>query len=197
MALLKTLFTLLLVSAFVGAPLQAAFAEEVMTPEEIEQALKPKAKTRSLKPVANTGSKQELDDILSRSIGIVERKKIVEITEKVEAPHLDFAITFGYDSADIEQNSYATLDSLAGALKSSGLSGSSFLVNGHTDAKGSDTYNDDLSQRRADAVVAYLVSRHEIEPVRLKAIGFGESNLKDVDDGESAANRRVEIINRP
>lgn len=197
MTLFKTFSAALLVSAFVGVPLQAVFAEDVMTPEEIEQALKPKAKTRSLTPVAKSEDKQQLDDILSRSIGVVERKKIVEITEKVEAPHLDFAITFGYDSADIEQDSYATLDSLAVALKSSGLSGSSFLVNGHTDSKGSEVYNDDLSQRRADAVVAYLVSRYDVDPVRLKAIGFGESHLKDVNDGESAANRRVEIINRP
>jgi outer membrane protein OmpA-like peptidoglycan-associated protein len=197
MTLIKSLSAALLVSGLIAMPVSAAFAQEQMTPEEIEQALKPKAKTRSLKPIAKTDSKQELDAILDRSIKVVDRKKIIEITEKAESPHLDFAINFGYDSADIDQNSFATLDSLANALKGNALQSSSFLVNGHTDAAGSEAYNDDLSQRRADAVVAYLVSRHDIDPTRLKAIGFGESNLKDTNDGESGVNRRVEIINRP
>jgi outer membrane protein OmpA-like peptidoglycan-associated protein len=174
-----------------------AFAQENLSAEEIQQKLKPKNLTRSLKPGASSNSKAELDGILSRSIGVVERKKIVEITEKAELPRLDFSITFGFDSADIEQGSYATLDTLAEALKSNDLASYRFLVNGHTDSKGSDDYNLDLSQRRANSVVQYLVSQHEIDAGRLKAIGFGETTLKDVNDGEAALNRRVEIINRP
>jgi outer membrane protein OmpA-like peptidoglycan-associated protein len=197
MTLMKSFSAFLLVSVLVGAPSSAAFAEDGMTAEEIQQKLKPKKLTRSLKATPRTDGKQELDAILSRSIGVVERKKIVEITQKAELPRLDFSITFGFDSAEIDQGSYTTLDTLASALKSGDLSTYRFLINGHTDSKGSDEYNLALSQQRANSVVAYLVSRHDIEPARLKAIGFGETSLKDVNDGEAASNRRVEIINRP
>jgi outer membrane protein OmpA-like peptidoglycan-associated protein len=187
----------LIVSLAIFAPLQNAFAQDEMSAEEIQKKLKPKKLTRSLVPTAKSDSKQELDGILSRSIGVVERKKIVEITEKAELPKLDFSITFGFDSAEIDQGSYGTLDNLAAALKSNDLATYRFLVNGHTDSKGSDDYNLELSQRRANAVVQYLVSRHDVSPGRLKAIGFGETTLKDVNDGEAASNRRVEIVNLP
>jgi outer membrane protein OmpA-like peptidoglycan-associated protein len=177
--------------------LQHAVAQEAMTAEDIQKKLKPAKLTRSLKPTARDNSKKELDTILARSIGVVERKQIAEIAKTADLPRLDFAINFGYDSADITQESYPTLDTLAAALKSPDLLASRFLINGHTDSKGSDEYNLKLSQLRANSVVQYLVSQHDIEPGRFKAIGFGETALKDVDDGENAENRRVEIINRP
>jgi outer membrane protein OmpA-like peptidoglycan-associated protein len=197
MKLATCLAASLVLSLAVFNPLHTASAQDEMSAEEIQQKLKPKKLTRSLVPTANNESKKELEGILSRSIGVVERRKIVEITEKAELPKLDFSITFGFDSAEIDQGSYTTLDNLAVALKSNDLSNYRFLVNGHTDSKGSDDYNLELSQRRANAVVQYLVSRHDVEPSRLKAIGFGETTLKDVNDGEAAANRRVEIVNLP
>ncbi len=193
----KSFASLLILSLMWATTVPVVYAQEQLSEEEIQQLLKPKKLTRSLSAKPNTESAAELDGILSRSIGVVERKKIVDLTEKANLPRLDFSISFGFDSADIDQSSYNTLDALAGALKSSDLHASRFLVNGHTDAKGSDDYNVELSQRRANAVVQYLVSQHDIEAKRLKAIGFGESALKDWNDGESAANRRVEIVNRP
>jgi outer membrane protein OmpA-like peptidoglycan-associated protein len=190
--------TLLLLAALAIAtvPLHA-IAQDSMSAEEIQQKLKPKKLTRSLKPIGKTDDKEQLDAILSRSIGVVERKKIVEIAAQAELPKLDFAINFDFDSAEIDRNSYPTLDTLAEALKSKDLYESRFLINGHTDSKGSDDYNLELSQRRANSVVQYLVSQHDVDAGRLRAIGFGETTLKDVNDGEAAENRRVEIINRP
>jgi outer membrane protein OmpA-like peptidoglycan-associated protein len=194
---LNVISSIALVSTFMGWSGATAFAQESPSAEEIQMKLKPPKLTRSLKATESSKSADELKGILSRSIGVVERKKIVELTEKAELPRLDFSISFGFDSADIDQNSYATLDTLASALKSQTLYASKFLVNGHTDSKGDEDYNLELSQRRANAVVQYLVSQHDVEPARLKAIGFGEIALKDVDDGEAASNRRVEIVNRP
>jgi outer membrane protein OmpA-like peptidoglycan-associated protein len=194
MALLKSLSIALTAALLVTVSAPATWAQEEMTAEEIAAKLKKPKLTRSLKKDKN---KDELDAILSRSIGVVERKKIVELTEKAELPRLDFSITFGFDSADIDTDSYRTLDTLAEALKSDALYESQFLINGHTDSKGSDDYNLELSQRRANSVVAYLVSKHDVAPERLKAIGFGETSLKDVNDGEASDNRRVEIVNRP
>jgi outer membrane protein OmpA-like peptidoglycan-associated protein len=168
-----------------------------MSAEDIQLKLKPKKKTRSIKVMPREQAKAQIDTALEGDIGVAERQKIVEVTKKAELPSLDFSINFGFDSADIDQDSFATLDTLAEALKSGDLSTYRFLINGHTDSKGSDDYNLALSQHRADSVAQYLISKHEIDPARLKAIGFGESSLKDLNDGEAAANRRVEIVNRP
>jgi outer membrane protein OmpA-like peptidoglycan-associated protein len=195
MHLLKPFSAVLLLAATLSFDASLSMAQEQMSPEEIEAALKPKKPlTRSLKA---DPKKTELDGILSRSIGVVERKKIVEITKEADYPSLDFSITFGFDSAEIDGKSFKVLDSLAEALKSDGLAKARFLVNGHSDAKGSDDYNLDLSQRRADSVAQYLMAQHSIDASRLKAIGFGETALKDTNDGESPANRRVEIVNLP
>jgi outer membrane protein OmpA-like peptidoglycan-associated protein len=188
-----SLLALLLVAALTGATVMPVSAEE-MTAEDIAAKLTKKKLTRSLKK-DTTGT--ELDAVLSRSIGVVERKKIVEITQQADLPRLDFTINFGFDSAEIDRASFGILDTLATALQGDALYNARFLINGHTDSKGSDDYNLDLSQRRADAVVQYLVSYHQLNATRLKAIGFGESALKDSYDGEAAVNRRVEIVTRP
>jgi outer membrane protein OmpA-like peptidoglycan-associated protein len=197
MPLAKSILPVLLVSLLCATPLAPAFAQDDPSAEEIRNKLKPKKLTRSLKLSPADKSAKELDQILSRSIGVVERKKIVELTEKAELPRLDFSIGFDFDSAEILQDSYRTLDTLAEALKSDDLYKSRFLINGHTDAKGDEDYNLELSERRANAVVQYLVDRHDIAPQRMKALGFGETALKDGNDGEAAINRRVEIVNRP
>lgn len=67
-------------------------------------------------------------------------------------------------------------------------------VEGHTDSRGGDGYNKDLSQRRAESVVTYLVNKG-VSRNRLKAIGYGEENPVESNDTTSgrAANRRVEF----
>lgn len=197
MKALKPLCVAFVLATFLSPmTLQTANAEEAMSAADIQAKLKGPKLTRSLKVTPRDQSKKELEAILKRSIGVVERKKIVELAEKAELPRVDFSIEFDFNSSDINQTSYPTLDTLAEALKSPDLSESKFLINGHTDSKGSDEYNIKLSQLRANAVVMYLVSQHDIDKARFKAIGFGETALKNVEDGEDAANRRVEIINR-
>lgn len=176
---------------------QQQVAGSDLSANDIQDKLKPKTVTRSIKVMPREQAKAQIDTALDGDIGVAERKKIIEVAKKAELPSLDFSISFGFDSAEIEHDSFATLDTLAEALKSGDLSTYRFLINGHTDSKGSDEYNLALSQHRADAVVQYLVGHHGIEQSRLKAIGFGESSLKDAHDGESASNRRVEIVNRP
>jgi outer membrane protein OmpA-like peptidoglycan-associated protein len=193
MNLLKLFCAALVLSTLTPA---AALAQDAMSAEDIQAKLKPPKLTRSLTVTPRDKSKKELEAILTRSIGVVERKKIVELTEKAELPRVDFSVEFDFNSSDINQSSYPTLDTLAEALKSPDLLESKFLINGHTDSKGSDEYNIKLSQLRANSVVVYLVSQHDIDKARFKAIGFGETALKNVEDGEDASNRRVEIINR-
>lgn len=67
-------------------------------------------------------------------------------------------------------------------------------VEGHTDSRGDDAYNLDLSQRRARSVMAYLVEEG-VEPARLRSEGFGETRPIESNDSREgqAANRRVEF----
>ena len=68
-------------------------------------------------------------------------------------------------------------------------------VEGFTDRTGNEVYNEALSRRRADAVVAYLVSQHDVPVYRIQMVGLGKD--KPVDDGKTrearAKNRRVEV----
>jgi outer membrane protein OmpA-like peptidoglycan-associated protein len=69
-------------------------------------------------------------------------------------------------------------------------------IEGHTDSDGDETYNQELSQRRAAAVKAYLVESFAIEENRLETAGFGESNPvadNSIPEGKQQ-NRRVELV---
>jgi OOP family OmpA-OmpF porin len=103
-------------------------------------------------------------------------------------------IQFDVDKATIKPESNGLLDEITGVLKDNPQL-RKVSIEGHTDSDGADTYNTKLSQGRADAVMAYLIS-HGIERDRLSAKGFGESKPIAGNDDEAAKekNRRVEFI---
>ena len=70
------------------------------------------------------------------------------------------------------------------------------VIEGHTDNVGDPTYNSDLSFRRAESVVNYLVDTFGIAPSRLKAVGYGDSRpvASNSTDAGRQANRRIEAI---
>jgi outer membrane protein OmpA-like peptidoglycan-associated protein len=72
-----------------------------------------------------------------------------------------------------------------------------FSIEGHTDATGTQEYNQALSERRAAAVKAWLVEKFNIAPERIATIGFGSTKLivpSDKSIEEQRPNRRVEIV---
>jgi outer membrane protein OmpA-like peptidoglycan-associated protein len=103
------------------------------------------------------------------------------------------AVPFGFNKYELSADAKAELDTVAGEVKS----GKRFFiaVEGYTDATGSKTYNEALSRRRADKVVAYLVAKHDIPIYRIHMIGLGQE--KPVDEAHNrearAKNRRVEV----
>ena len=108
-------------------------------------------------------------------------------------------VLFDFDKSDIRPDASRVLDTLATALQS--VQASSMEIRGHTDAKGSDDYNQALSERRAQAVVKALQSRAAAKDATAK--GYGESQpvapntLKGADNpGGRQLNRRVEIFVR-
>ena len=68
---------------------------------------------------------------------------------------------------------------LGEALTSADLKGRTFILAGHTDAKGGDTYNQSLSERRADAVKRFLSEKYGIEASNLVTVGYGKTQLKN------------------
>lgn len=110
-------------------------------------------------------------------------------------PSISLQVHFAYDSAELDNESLLTLNTLGRALASEQLRGQSIEVVGHTDAKGSAEYNDALSQRRAAAVVGYIVRRFALDGSRISSKGMGERQLRDPGRPEAAVNRRVEIRN--
>ncbi len=105
------------------------------------------------------------------------------------------SIPFDYNSSQIRDDAKTQLKELGQALVDPALSEYGFEIDGHTDSRGSDEYNRVLSLRRANAVKDYLVSRFQISPDRLKAMGYGKSRLiaTGSDEASQARNRRVEI----
>jgi OOP family OmpA-OmpF porin len=103
------------------------------------------------------------------------------------------AVPFKFNKYALTDDSRQDLDKLAGDLKADKRF--YVAVEGFTDKTGSKAYNTTLSQRRADAVVEYLVAKHDIPLYRIHMIGLGEE--KPVDEARSrtarAKNRRVEV----
>ncbi|MBZ0148456.1 MAG: OmpA family protein [Pseudorhodoplanes sp.] len=190
----------------VGAVLLAApdpiLAGDQPTEAQILDALKPRAKTRSLgatRSLNGTKSDKErrfIDGLRTRSarsLTVEEREKVAEIAR--EKPRIDLEINFDFNSATVGTQAVPVLLTLGRALSKDELKGTVFLINGHTDAKGSFEYNQDLSERRAEAVKRLLVEQFNLPATTLVAIGYGKTKLKNDAYPLAGENRRVQIVN--
>lgn len=102
----------------------------------------------------------------------------------------DLIVNFEYNSDALTPAARANLDQFAKALRDARLSRTSFVVEGHTDARGGDEFNKELSSRRARSVVQFL-SAQGVMPDRLEARGLGKLQPRAADPRDPA-NRRVE-----
>ena len=102
------------------------------------------------------------------------------------------SITFALNSADLNSQFFSALEGVGVVLKE--YNKTVIEIAGHTDSSGSDQYNQQLSQRRAQAVATYLASQG-VKNERLMTVGAGESYPIASNDTEQgrAANRRVEL----
>lgn len=102
-------------------------------------------------------------------------------------------VLFGFDRSDLGSTAQANLTKLSNVLKK--YPDTNIEIIGHTDDKGTDSYNQALSERRANAAGAYLRSSG-ISSSRITTRGMGESDPKVANDSEAnrAENRRVEFV---
>lgn len=103
------------------------------------------------------------------------------------------AVLFGFDQSDLSADAKANLDKLVKVLNT--YPDTNIEVQGHTDSKGSETYNQNLSVRRATSVSDYL-SANQITAGRITTRGFGETMPEYDNETEEgrAQNRRVEFL---
>jgi large repetitive protein len=124
------------------------------------------------------------DEANKKKLVVVKRDRI-EILDKVY---------FATDSDRILPKSYPLLDNVATVINEHKEIPAVF-VEGHTDSDGKDSYNLDLSDRRAKSVMKYLIDRGGVASDRVKAQGYGET--KPIDNNTTPAgkanNRRVEF----
>ena len=107
---------------------------------------------------------------------------------------LTIHVNFDYDKSQIRKTDVGELQKALAFVKK--YPGYTISVEGHTDSRGSDKYNQALSERRAGAVKKYLLDNGATDGDKIKAVGFGES--KPIADNKSEKgmfeNRRVEIL---
>lgn len=175
-----------------------------VTEDEIVRALAPPKKplTRGLSiapqadPAPNPAETKLIQSVrgrATRSLSSTEREEIASAAK--DKPNIDLEITFDYNSADISTKSLPSVQALGRALTSPDLKGSTFVVAGHTDAAGGESYNQELSERRADSIKRYLVEKYSIAASDLVTVGYGKSKLKDPSQPLAEVNRRVQVVN--
>ena len=191
----------------IGAALSIGVAKaDDVTEDQILRALAPAKKplTRGLStgpqtqtdPAAAAAEGQLIQSLRNRptrSLSAIEREEIATIVK--DKPKIDLEINFDYNSANISNRSLPSVQALGRALSNPELKGSTFVVAGHTDAVGSDSYNQDLSERRADSIKRYLVDKFAIAGSDLVTVGYGKTKLKDPANPLSEVNRRVQAVN--
>jgi outer membrane protein OmpA-like peptidoglycan-associated protein len=179
-----------------------AFAGDAVSADKILDALKPKPATRGLSagPQVDTAAQAKeagfvatLRNRKTRSLSLGERDEIAELASS--KPKIDLDIQFDYNSADIRASSMPVVQELGKALSDASLKGSTFVVEGHTDAIGGEAYNQDLSERRADTIKRYLTDKFGIAGSDLVTVGYGKTKPKDPSAPMDPINRRVQVVN--
>jgi outer membrane protein OmpA-like peptidoglycan-associated protein len=152
-------------------------------------------------PVPETEHTKVLD-LIFRIEDLGGKVQDLEVKETGEEIRIDLAadVLFDFDKADIRPAAQATLHQAAGIIRDRGKG--IVRIEGHTDAKGKDPYNQKLSERRANSVKTWLTTKEGLGNLQFMTQGFGAKkpvapNTKHdgTDDPEGRQkNRRVEIV---
>jgi len=133
-------------------------------------------------------------ETVERLYSVDEVKRSARIRQKTRRIDLD-TITFEFGSDQIPEDQISRLEGVANAIQRllEKNPAETVLIEGHTDAVGSEYANLALSDRRAEAVATALTNVFEIPPENLTTQGYGEEFLKVQSDGPERENRRVAI----
>ncbi|MCV0397651.1 MAG: OmpA family protein [Rhizobiaceae bacterium] len=131
---------------------------------------------------------------VERLYSVDEVKRSARIRDTVRRVDLD-VINFEFGSAEVSESEIGKLDAVASAMARmlEENPAETFLIEGHTDAVGSDMANLALSDRRAEAIAQALTNVFDIPPENLATQGYGEQYLKVNTEEPERENRRVAI----
>ncbi len=131
---------------------------------------------------------------VERLYSIDEVKRSARVRDIARRVDLD-TLTFDFGSADVPESQVEKLEGVASAMEKllEKNPAETFLIEGHTDAVGSDEANLALSDRRAEAVAQALTNVFAIPPENLATQGYGERYLKVKTTKPEQENRRVGI----
>ena len=168
------------------------------TKQGIINALTPAPKTRSFKTRSITipkPAKTRQIKVMARERGILVEKQIT-VSENSAESKVNLKIEFDVNTYTIRPESFPILNELGRALTCAELEKIAVVIKGHTDSDGNDTYNLELSLKRALAVKSFLAGNFAIPDSRVTVIGMGEALplLPNTTSRNKQINRRVEIV---
>lgn len=195
-------FTVLAALLVIASP---ALAQSGPSVEQIIRSLTPtgdvtKAGTRGIRlapPVDGHGSGAGSTQGVAATGVAAARTNPRSAPPEPGAATIALTVNFATGSADLTPQAEAILDRLGAALVSEALSSYRFRIEGHTDTVGTRDFNQGLSERRAEAVVAYICDKFGVVPTRMEAIGLGASRplVVTADQTDEPRNRRVQVWN--
>ncbi len=122
---------------------------------------------------------------------VVSSNETATLVKMPEGMGVNIRIEFAFDSAALDDAQKPKLQKLCNVMRAADIQ--LFRIIGHTDASGSDDYNERLSRLRAEEVQRFFVNDCGIAASRLEAVGLGERFLLEDYDPDSDQNRRVEF----
>lgn len=203
-------FSIVAAPAWVGT---ANAQDATYSADEVSKHFK-QLKTRSLKPAGGTralciGTRDECNPSANAdeggqvavsqeggngdaagNDGTTQETLVVDPETKAIDVGFNLLVSFEYASARLSPAAQANLREFAKGISDPELASATFVIEGHTDGIGSESYNQRLSEDRAQAVAQFLVNLG-VDRDRLKTAAYGESRPK-VADANDPANRRVE-----
>lgn len=189
------LFVLLPVSfSLAGAEdLNFATSKEGIIDALINPKTSQRAKTRSIDGSGTTKTRG-LRIVRDKNGAVVE--ETIYRSDDESRQGVNLSIKFDFDSYTIRPESYKLIRELGSALTDDRIKEKEIIIKGHTDSTGAESYNLELSLKRARAVKMYLVKNYPISSGRLEVIGYGESLplVPNSSEANRQINRRVEIV---
>lgn len=206
--MLATALTVAL-GGLVAGTLPVAAQDATYSADEVTKHFK-QLKTRSLKPTGTTralciGTRDECNPNAAQQDGgqvavtqenpdgqqaAAPAPLVVDPETKAIDDAFNLLVSFEYASARLSAKAKANLREFAKGINNPDIESAKFVIEGHTDGIGSESYNQRLSEDRAQAVTQFLLTLG-VGRDRLKTIAYGESRPK-VADINDPANRRVE-----
>ncbi|MFV0490674.1 MAG: OmpA family protein [Pseudorhodobacter sp.] len=187
----QTLPVCVFAAAFALAGLAPVFSQSndaaSQSAEELTEKFQ-RQKTRGLKRVDN-----DTTSVVVPTTTAEGRTEVAAVayTQVEEEDQVNIRIDFDFDSSVLRTSEKPKLATLCEAMKTVDVD--LFRIVGHTDATGSDAYNEKLSLLRAEEVKRFLVNDCGIQATRLEAVGMGKRFLLNSEEPAADENRRVEF----